>query len=867
MRFFFRLREQRDADLDEEIRSHFRLAIEERIARGESRVEAERAVHREFGNVVRVKEVTREMWGGLWLDRLLQDVRMAIRSLKRAPGFTIVAVLTLALGVGANTAVFTVVRGVLLRPLPFPEAERLVLVSYGPEPGRFLPTPGLSEGHYLELVERNAVFERLTTFSNRPTTLTGVGEPARLNLAAVTTDFFDLLGTPLAIGRGFLPGEDEAGRDAVVVLGDGLWRTRFAADLGVIGRTVTLDGTPRTVVGIMPPGFDFPNGAELWTPFAVRSDPHNSMIRPVVARLRRDVSEAQARAAFTATTQGFSTRDDPAGYTARVQPLKTFLVGRVQHSLWIFSGAVGFVLLIACANVANLLLMRAVSKGREITLRSALGASRGRLMRQFLTESIVTSILGGAAGALLAFIGVKALLVLAPAGRIPRMDEIHVDAMVLGFTLLVSVLTGIGFGLVPAIHASRSNLQRALNVRGQSAGGDAGRVRSVLVMAQIALALILVTGAGLMIRSFRNMRAVDLGFAPANVLTLTVDLPGSRYGAAAEMQLLHDRVLQGLEGIPGVDAAGAVNWRPLGRMSLAGDFEVDGGPVRSDGYWADKMAVSPDYFRALGIRLLQGRFFNSSDDAGAAGVVIVSRTLADRFWPERAALGRRISMWNSEPKDWLTVVGVVEDVLQREITGERGAALYQPYAQVSNTFFLGHMTYVVRSQAAPRAIAPALRSAIRTADAYLPVQNIASMDELIADMSTEPLFQTRLLAIFALIALALSAVGVYGVLSYMVAQRRFEIGIRVALGARTTDVMTSVLARTCALTLPGILLGATGALAVTRLLKTFLFGVTPTDPLTLSTVALLLCLTAVVASWLPARRAARVDALTALRSD
>jgi predicted permease len=852
-----RRRAERDVELDEEIRGHFRMAVEDRIARGESRVDAERAVRREFGSVLEVKELTRGMWGGLWWERLVQDARYALRSLRRAPAFTLAAVLTLAIGIGATTAVFTVVNGVLLRPLSFPDPERLVLVAHGSPPGPFLSTPGMSDRDFLELVRYDAGFAHLTTFSNQPVALTGVGDPARLNAAVATVDFFRVLGVPPALGRGFANGEDEAGGDAVVVLGDRLWRARFAADPGVIGTAVTLDGTSRMVVGVMPPGFDFPNGADLWLPFAIRLDPRNSMSRPVVGRLGGEVTLEQARARFAGFVDRPDRGDDDGEVVSGVQPLKVYLVGRIQRVLVVFMSAVAFVLLIACANVANLML-----------LRTALGAGRPRLLRQLLTESVLIALLGGAAGVAVAWAGVATLLSLAPAGRIPRPESIHVDGVVLGVTAAMSLLTGLLFGLLPALYATRRDLRSALNVGGRSPVRDRGHVRAVLVLAQIALTLVLLTGAGLMLRSVRNMHGVELGFVPANVLTMTVDLPPSRYPGAAEMQALHSRVLERLTASPVAEAAGAVNWRPFGLMILSGDFTVEDGPALPSGYWADKLAVSPDYFHAMGIRVLRGRVFTAADRAGAPGVVIVSRSVADRFWPGGDPLGRRLALRSDPaPGDWLTIVGVVDDVLQREITGSRAAAIYSPYTQVSTPFFLGHMTYVVRSTAGPQAIAGAMREAVRAADPDLPVHSVASMNELVASMTRQPRFQSWLLTTFSLIALVLAAVGVYGVLAYAVAQRRFEIGLRIALGARASDIMAGVLRRSLVLAAAGIALGALGALVVTRTLRAWLFQVAPTDPATFAAGAAVLGATALLAAWLPARRAARIEPATVLKSE
>jgi predicted permease len=859
-------RRRRNAELEEEISGHFRLAVEDRMSRGATRAEAERAVRREFGNVLSVKEATREAWGGQWLEGVWRDAGYALRSLRRTPSFTVPAILTLALGVGANTAMYAVIRGVLLRPLPFASADRLVLVSYGPPPGPFLTTTGMRDAHYIELRANASMFEQVATFSNQPVSLTGVGEPVRLNGATVTPGFFELLGVSPVRGRTFAGGDEQAGRSAVVALGDAVWRSRFSADPGVVGSSIRLNGVPHTIVGILPAGFDFPNRAELWTPLEVRNDPNRSFARPVVARLRDDVKLEQANSWFggLAARLEVTDRDD---FRAQIQPLNAYLTARIRPTLLVFAGAVAFVLLIACANVANLLLMRGATRGQELAVRASLGAGRRRLIGQLITENLVVAALGGAAGILLAFIGVQALTALAPAGRIPRLESIHVDGAVLAFTLLVALFTGLLFGTLPALYATRSDLRTVLSQGTRVAGRERERLRSGLVVVEIALTLVLLGGAGLMLRSFDNMRAVELGFVPSNVYSMTVDLPVSDYGDVAAMHALYDRVLDGLAHRPAIEAAGVVNWMPMGAMSITGSLRVEGRPD-GPGFTVTKLAVSENYFLAMRIPLLSGRTFSAADDEGAPGVLVISRSVAERLWPGQDALGRRLALSDRpSPGEWLTIVGVVDDVLQQDLTAPRAAAVYQPYGQVTRPFFLDHANFVVRSTAQPSMVRSALRDALRAADPNLPASSLMAMQETVDAATHGPRFQARLLLTFSLLALVLSAVGVYGVLAWAVTRRRAEIGIRMALGARSSDVARRILGRTCVLTFAGLLIGAAGALALTRVLEQFLFGVTPTDPLTFAAVTTLLCLTALLAGWLPARRAARVDPATALRAD
>jgi len=859
---------KREADLDAEVRSHLERAARERAERGEEKEEAERAARREFGNVGLVKEVTRNVWGWRWLEDLYEDARFGLRKLRQSPGFSTVAILTLALGIGANAAVFTVVNGVLLQPMPFPEPDRLFLVSFSPQHGPFETGPSLSDSDYLEFREQERLFEHLTSFTADRVNLTGAGDPAQIPAASVTTDFFSTLQAKLEMGRGFLAEEDQPGRDNVAVLSSRLWNERFGSDPQILGKTIRLDGISRTVVGIMPAGFGFPYDAEVWLPLAIRIDSHNSYSRPVVGRLKAGISQQQALAELESFTQRLPRRpgENKRDRVAQIIALKELLVANIRQSLLIFAGAVGFVLLIACANVASLFLARAAGRGQEMAVRNALGAGRWRLTRQLLTESTLVSVAGGAVGIVLAFWSVPALIALAPAGKIPRMEMIQIDASVLAFTFGLSMITGMVFGLAPALRATRRDVRESLNRAGRSLTGGHEGMRSALAISEIALALILLTGAGLMLKSFLRLRAVNPGFEPGNVMTMTVDLPESTYRTAAQMRTFHARTLERLANLPGVLAAGAVNWRPLGNELTMGDFQVEGGQPLPPGYMVDKPCVSPGYFRAMGIRLLRGREFAESDDASAPGVVIVSQSVAHSLWPGSDPLGKRISMEDHpKPGDWLTVVGVVDDVKQRGLAKKSDPAIYQPYLQVAHAFFLSHMAFVARTASNPLGVATGMRGVLSDVDKDQPAQSIAAMDNLIAGTTAEPRFRARLLAVFAIMALALAIVGIYGLLAYSVAQRTREIGVRIALGAQTTDVVRMLLRSTLALVGAGILIGTAGALAVTRVLAKFLFEVKPGDPPTIVAVAFTLVCAALAACYIPARRAMKVDPMVALR--
>ena len=784
--------------------------------------------------------------------------------LRRNPGFTVVAILALAVGIGANTAVFTVVNGVLLRPLPFPESGRLFLISNLPRHAPFPNSPALAEGDYLEIRRNNRSFERIATFSSLAAILTGAGDPVRAPTAAVTPDFFAVLRASASLGRMFGSGDE---REHIAVLSDALWRNRFGADPRIIGRTITLDGIARTVVGVMPPGFSFPPDAQLWTPLEIRVDPHNAMLRPVIGRLEPGVSPQQAQSELEALLAALppAPGEKPGDSIARILPLKELLVGDVRSSLLMFSGAVAFVLLIACANVANLLLMRAASRRQEVAVRAALGAGRWRLIRQLLIESTLLSLGGAAAGLVVTLWTVPALLALAPAGRLPRTSDVRIDGWVLGATLLVSVATGVISGLAPAFRITRRDPRPSLNPGSRSETGRRERLRAALAVFEVGLAVVLLSGAGLMLRSFLRLRTVHPGFRPDNVLTMTVDLPPAVYKTAAQMRAFHNSILAKLAAIPGVAAAGAVNWRPLGGMLIRGDFQVEGSQ-RPKGYMVDKPVVSPGYFRAMGIRMLRGRDFDERDNETGPGVVIVSESVARRLWPGEDPIGKRIAMRDHPaPKDWMNVIGVVDDIRQETLKQPPDPAIYVPYQQVTSPFFLSHMTFAVRTASHSESVAQAMRAALRETDKEQPVETIATMQDLIAASTAEPLFETRLLAAFSMIALLLAAIGIYGVLAYSVAERTREIGIRMALGAVKSDVVGMVLRHTLALAGGGILFGLAGAFALSRVLAKFLFNVSPTDAATLLAVTFLLAAVALIAAWMPARRAAGVDPAVALR--
>jgi len=864
------LRQERHTDeLDEELQFHIESSIRANIDAGMTPDEARRDALRRFGNPSSVRDRARDADVFLLLDHLRQDVRFAVRSLRKRPAFTVVALLTLALGIGATTAVFTVVRSVLLRPLPFHDPEALHIISYTSPGFQGWLYPGMGDAGYLEFRETNRTFQSMATFAAAQCTLTGAGEATRLVGAMVTTDFFRVLGVNAAAGRTFGPEDDEPGGGKTVLVSDSLWRRQFGADPRLVDQTITLNGIPHRVVGILPPGFSYPADAAYWIPLTVRINPNLGYMRPVIGRLRPGVTREQAQADLEVWVRNLP--PDPRRFrdnVAQVRTLHDAIVGDVRFPLLVFGGAVLFVLLIVCANVANLLLMRAVSRRQEIATRLALGAGRGRLVRQLLTESAMLSIAGGLAGVALGALAGPAVLALVPAGRLPKDIVIRPDAWVLTFAVALSLVTGLIVGLAPIVQTARDSRYGPLREGRASATRRSHRLRHALVVAQVALTLILLVGAGLLTRSFTTLRGVPLGFTPDRIMTMTIDLPMSRYPTPAQARLFNDRLLQALSAMPNVESIGAVNWLPLGDMSIWGDVQAEDRRDLVGKYNATKVAVSPGYFETMGIRLVRGRAFTGADGTGALPVLIVSQSVARRLWPDGDPIGKRMALRDRpKPEDWLTVVGVVEDVRQGGFKTNPTHAVYQPYMQVNNRFFVGYTTFLVRTGGDPAQAAPMMRAALNQVDKDEAPQTLATLETVVDRTVGEPRFHARVLIVFSLAALLLAAVGIYGVLASSVLERRFEIGIRMALGADRTSVVRLMLRRTMLLTAIGVALGVGGSLALTGVLKKLLFNVTPTDVVTFTLAVGVLVTAALAAAWLPARRASSIDPLLALRAE
>jgi len=804
---------------------------------------------------------------------ILHDVRYGLRQLRRTPGLTAAAVVTLALGIGANAAIYSVVEAVLLRPLPVPDPERVVVVEQTSREAEPLP---LSPGNFVDFGARQDVFEAFGAASARSLILTG-GEPERLTGANASPGFLEVIaGTPLH-GRLLQASDAAPGAEPVAVLSDALWKRRFAADPGVVGRTIAINDQLHTIVGVAPPGLQYPEGAENWMPLVFERGEllpaeRNSHYLEVVARLAPGISLERARGRLEGIAAQLGEEYPPsnAGFGARLEPLHDRIVGPVRFSLFLLLGAVGFVLLIACANVANLLLARASARRREMAVRAALGAGRARLVRQLLTESLLLAGAGGAAGLAIATWCLEVIRRLGPAD-VPRLAEAGVDPGVLLFAAAASVVTGITFGLAPALAGGRGELGEALREGDRAGERRSGkRLRAALVVAEMALAVVLLAGAGLMLRTVWALVAIDPGFEPRGVLTATFFMPASRYEGPPQRAAFAERALARLQTLPGVEMAGATSHLPLAGGQLTYGFAIEGRPELaaagdSGGMpEADFRAVTPGYLDALRIPLRAGRGVAPSDAAGATPVAWINEAAARAYWPGEDPLGRRIQIARGRgTPPWREIVGIVGDLRHEGLAVPPRPEVYVPFAQDPLPYF----AVTLRTGGDPAALAVPLRAAMHEVDADQPVSRLRPMADLVAASTSGTRFQGTLLGAFASIALLLAAVGIYGVMAHAVARRTREIGVRMALGAARGDILRLVVGHGMRLAAAGITLGIGGALALTRLLRAQLFGVAPTDPATFVCVTLGLAAVALAACWLPARRATRVEPLSALRAE
>ena len=808
------------------------------------------------------------------IDFIRQDARYALRSLVRHRGFSIVAAATLAIGIGANTAIFSVVDAVLLAPLPYADPARLMVVwETMPDNDK----RGAAPANFLDWRRESRAFSGLAGYFATTRTLTTGDAPERVRTASVSGNLFSLLGAVPAIGRTFVPSEDASGAADLAVLGDGMWRSRFGADPSIVGRTIRLDDRSIVVVGVMRPDFRFPERVELWT-IGVRGVPALSGFPEditvqrdihyftVIGRLAPGVAENAAQREMSAIARRIGQRfPDNAELGVNVEPLRQAVVGDTRAPLLMLLGAVGFVLLIACTNVANLVIARASARGREFAIRTAIGATRRRLLAQVLTESVMLSAVGGALGVALAAAGTRLLVAASPI-ELPSVAHVAIDPRALAFTALLALVTGLLFGMIPALHVSGVSVERALrDASAKSTGGQSKRrARSALAVAEIALSLALLIGAGLFVKSFARLLAVDPGFRPEHLLTMQLSLSPNAYGEKPRQAAFFDRLMERAASLPGVRSVGVVSNLPIGGGSMNRGVRIDGRPSpRANGPTTEYQSVGGAYFATMGIPLRAGRLFGAEDAPTGAPVAVIDEALAQRYFPGENPIGRRLGFGSPSGDVQRTIVGVVGDVRHFGLDQAAEPEVYVPVHQDPNRT----MTIAIRTISDPEALVPAMRAAVRNLDPAQPISSVATMDQRLADSVARPRFLMLLLAAFAVVALFLASLGVYAIMATNVESRRREIGVRLALGARPLDVLRQVMGEGGRLVAAGVLTGLAMALGATRLLSSLLFGVAPSDPMTFAAMTTLLVGIAMLATWLPARRAARVDPLVALRAE
>ena len=869
-------RRRMDEELEEELQSHIHMQAWKNRSSELDPAEAMRLARLQFGSVVCATEQCREQRGISSVEILAKDVHFALRMLRKSPGFTTVALLTLALGIGANTAIFSVVNAVLLRPLPYADASRLVLVSEA-RPQAGISGLGMSYPPFTELRDVNHAFSAVAGLGGHALVLTGYGEPSEVSTVVVTPEFFSVFAAEPLLGRVFVPDDGRRGAAAVVVVSENLWRSRFGADAGIVGRSITLDMRPYTVVGVMPATFHTPflnQANQVWIPLA--QDPLFSvwMTKPlrehwmaVIARVRLGISSVQVQAELD-TIGARLAKEFPAekGWAIGIEPLQQTITGDVRLPLLLLLVAVGLVLLIACANVANLLLSRATSRSKEVAIRIALGAGKRRIARQLLTECAILGMLGGLIGTLVAYWGVATLAPLLPPG-LPKFHSVRVDGWVLVFAFALSLATSLVFGLAPVLSVAGSDPHKELG-EGARAGESAGprRARALLAVGEIALAMVLLTGAGLLMRSFAQLTSVNPGFEPNHVVKAMVSLPQFQYSTPKQWEAFAEELATRLQAQPGMQDSAIAGPLPIVDCCVTLAFQIVGNPALEEGTadTANYVPVSPRYFSVMGIPLVRGRLFNASDSSSTVAVAVISEALAKRYFPNEDPLGRHLTF--GFPVNGIVsreIVGIVGDIHDVSLGKEPGPMLYVPFAQAP----LYGAEVVVKSTLSASAVVGAIRAVTHGIDKNLPVTDIAPLPDVLNKSVAQPRFRTLLLGLFAAMGLMLAAVGIFGVISYSVSRRTHELGIRMALGAQPGSVLGMILRETLTLTLIGVAVGVSCALAAARLITHLLFKVTPYDPVTLALVSLVLVAVGALAGYIPARRAMRVDPVVALRHE
>jgi putative ABC transport system permease protein len=865
-------RDRVERDLDDEVRAHISMLVDEKIASGLTPEQARRDALMEFGGVDQVKEQVRDVRMGSIIEQVWQDTRYALRMLRKNPTFTAIVVITLALGIGVNTAIFSLVDGILFRPLPYAQPDRLIkLVQSQRQLG--LENWNLSQASFAALRDNSRSLDAVAAYSTGGANLTGDNSPERVAIVNVSADFFGVLGLPPSLGRTFRAGEDMPGNNSVCVISYGFWQRRFGGDSNIIGRSLDLNSKPTEVVGVMPAGFTFPRlETEIWIPLALNPTRSAPYFLRGIGRLGTGVSVSEAEAETTSALWDYARQhpdisesrvplDQGSALRTRVTPLKESMVGATQTPLFILLCAVGLVLLIACANVANLLLARATSRVREIAVRFALGATPSRVARQLLTESLVLAFIGAAGGVMLAWLAVR-LIDRMPTGGIPRIEAVTVDGRVLAFTAVLAVLTGLLFGLMPALRAYRMGMVAAINEGGRG-GTTSRRSNSALVAAQFALSFVLLIGAGLLLKSFHRLQSVDLGFNPENLLTMSVALPAGKYPKPEPALLFYNNLLDRLHSLPGVRAVGIASNIPMVGDDNTDNFIVEGHePETGDkGVQVQLVSMTPGNLQAMEIPLVRGRDFVESDTSDSEPIAIVDETLARMYWPDGDALGKRVE--TTGDMQWMTIVGVVGGIKQDALSEKLQPHIYAPLAQAPALW--GKL--LIRTDGAPNAVIAAVRTTVSGLDPDIPVYSIRSMNDVIGRTLNSERLMNLLLTSFSVLALLLAGVGIYGTMSLFVASRKNEFGIRLALGARPGVLLLSVLREAMLLIGAGVAIGTGGALVLTKTIASLLFDVSPTDPIVFAGVTLLLVIVALVACFGPAHRASRVDPMIALRCE